>query len=278
MSKFSSFPLSRYRFKAKRFNKNNPRPCRRYCFKQMNKIKPRIEGNTPLEVWQLKQELAALYRICAILNYNEGIDNHITFSLPGNKAFLVFPMGLHWSEVTASDIIVVDMHTCEVLDRHEHTPDDRIVLEPTTTAFYLHSRVHLSYPEARCLLHTHMPYATTLSCIQGGELQMIHQNSMRYNGDIAYDWDYQGLILDVKEGDRLARIMGKKNVLMMANHGPLVAGATMAIAFNRLYYLEKSSMLQVLAMQTGKPLHLVKEEVLEETKKILSRRRRRNVC
>jgi len=54
---------------------------------------------------------------------------------------------------------------------------------------------------------------------------------------------------------------------MMANHGPLVAGATMAIAFNRLYYLEKSSMLQVLAMQTGKPLHLVKEEVLEETKK-----------
>jgi len=240
----------------------------RYCsYKQTNKIRPRIEGNTPQEVWKLKQELAALYRICAILNFNEGIDNHITFSLPNNKAFLVFPMGLHWSEVTASDILTVDMHSCEVLDRDEHDPDDRVVLEPTTTAFYLHSRVHLSNPEARCLIHTHMPYATTLTCVKGGELQMIHQNSMRYNGDIAYDWNYKGLILDKNEGDRLAKIMGKKAVLMMANHGPLVGGATISVAFNRLYYLERSCQLQVMAMQTKKDLLIVEKDVLEEAKK-----------
>lgn len=123
-------------------------------------------------------ELAAAYRLAARFGFNEGIDNHFTLMVPGARdRFLLNAFGLHWSEVTASNLIAVDFDGHVVEGRGE----------AEATAYFIHSRIHRAHPRARCVLHTHMPYATALTAIQGGRLEPVGINALRFNGVIAYD-------------------------------------------------------------------------------------------
>ena len=133
------------------------------------------------------------------------------------------------------------------------------------TALYIHQPVHRLAPAARCVLHTHMPYATALSMLENPRLEMAVQSALGFHDDIAYDPDYNGLAYDATEGERLARVLGTKNVLLMGNHGALVVGETIAVAFERLYFLERAAQAQVLALSTGRGLKLIPESVVRKT-------------
>ena len=98
---------------------------------------------------------------------------------------------------------------------------------------------------------------------------MVEQNALRFADDIAYDDSYNGLVVDDAEGDRLARLLGGKRVLFLANHGVIVVGATVAEAFDSLYYLERACRVQVLARATGLPLRPVRAEVVRETYRMI---------
>ena len=207
-------------------------------------------------VQQARVDLAAALRLAARFGLHEGIDNHFTYALPGmDDRFLLHRYGVHWSEVAASDILTVDQEG-RVLDGEG---------EAEASAFSIHSRIHRQYPRARCVLHTHMPYATALTSIEDGRLEPINQNSLRFYGDVAYDEDYGGLAHDVDEGERIAGALGGKRVLFLANHGVIVAGETIAGAFDDLYFLERACRLQVLAMATGRPLKRVSENMAAHT-------------
>ncbi|MDH3919423.1 MAG: aldolase, partial [Rhodospirillales bacterium] len=188
---------------------------------------------------QARIDLAAALRLAARFEFHEGIDNHFSYSVPGMEdRFLLHPYGLHWSEVTAGDILMVDQDGGVVEGEGE----------VEISAFAIHSRIHRQHPRARCVLHTHMPYATALTAVEQGRLEPINQNSLRFYGDVAYDEDYGGLAHDVDEGARIAAAFGDKRVLFLANHGVIVAGETIAGAFDDLYFLERACRLQVLAM------------------------------
>jgi len=206
---------------------------------------------------QARVDLAACYRLLNELGMNEGVDNHLTVMVPGTtNRFLCVAYGILWSEVTASNLLLLD--------------DQGTVLEgsgaPDPTAFYIHSRIHAAHPHAVCVLHTHMPYATALTCLRDMELKMIHQNSCRFYDEIAYDTTYKGLVLGKAEGDRLAAVMGSKRVLLHQNHGVITTGDTVAEAFDELYYCERAAMVQVLAMSTGQPLKLIDDDVVKDYK------------
>jgi ribulose-5-phosphate 4-epimerase/fuculose-1-phosphate aldolase len=200
-------------------------------------------------------DLAAAFRLAARMELHEGVCNHFSLMLPDGKRFILNRYGLHWSEVTASNLLALDA--------------DGNILEGEgefeKTAFYIHSRIHLANPRAACVLHTHMPYATTLTLIENGRLEMVEQNALRFHEDIAYDDTYNGLVVDNAEGDRLACVLGGKRVLFLANHGVIVVGPTVAEAFDSLYYLERASRLQVLARSMGAKLRAVRAEVVRET-------------
>ena len=171
----------------------------------------------------------------------KGVCNHFSADAADGKRFLLNRYGLHWSEVTASNLLALDA-------------DGRILEgegEFEKTAFYIHSRIHLANPSATCVLHTHMPYATALTLLENGRLEMVEQNALRFHDDIAYDDIYNGLVVDNAEGDRLARVLGSKRVMFLANHGVIVVGPTVAEAFDSMYYLERACRLQVLARSTG---------------------------
>ncbi len=162
---------------------------------------------------------------------------------------------MHWSEVRASDFLVVDF-------------EGRVVSgvgAVEDTALYIHQPTHRLSPQGNCVLHTHMPFATALTMLENPHLEMAVQSALGFYGDVAYDPTYNGLAFDFTEGERLARALGGKSVLMMGNHGVLVVGKTVPQAFERLYFLERAAQAQVLALSTGRPLRLIPEAVVKMT-------------
>ncbi len=214
------------------------------------------------DLHHIRVDLAAAYRLAVKQGFNEGICNHFTMMVPeSDDRFLLIPYGLHWSEVTATNLIEVDF------DRNVITGDGPV--DPT--AFCIHAPVHKARPDARCLLHTHMPWATALTMLEDFRFPMASQNELGFYGRIAYDDDYTGLAFNTAEGDRLARVMGDADILLMANHGVMVAGRTIAEAYDDLYYLEQTCRTLVLALSTGQPLKRVPQDIVAKTASQMNR-------
>lgn len=219
-------------------------------------------SNADDPVWQARVDLAAAYRLAARFNLNEGIDNHFTLAVPGRTdRFLLLGFGLHFSEVTASNLIEVDLDG-------KVTKGD---YEAEATAFFIHARIHNANPQAKCVLHTHMPYATAITSLEGGRLEMCTQNALRFHNRIAYDDIYNGLALDNAEGDRMVGVMGDKPVMFLANHGVITAAPTVAQAFDYMFFVERAAMVQVLAQQTGRALKRVDPRICDETVALIAR-------
>ncbi len=201
---------------------------------------------------QARIDLAAAHRLAVLDDYHEAIDNHFTLLVPGRPGrFYLNEFGLHWNEVTASNLIEVAFDGTVV----EGTgPADR-------SAICIHAPIHEA-TGAACVLHTHMPYATALSQLEDMTLEMTGQGALQFEGRIAYDYDYNGFAHEHAEGERMAALMGDKVVLMMANHGVVVIGDTVAQAYRRLYFLERSCRTQLFGMWTGQRRRFVAPEVL----------------
>jgi ribulose-5-phosphate 4-epimerase/fuculose-1-phosphate aldolase len=203
-----------------------------------------------------RNDLCAALRSASRLNLGEGICNHFSLALPGAPGqFLINPQGLHWSEITPGDLVVVNAQGRKVSGKHPVEP----------TAFFIHSAIHRGKSNASCVMHTHMPYATTLTVVQGGRLEWASQNALKFHNRVAYDEHYNGLALDEAEGERMCKEMRDADVLFLANHGVIVCGPTVAAAFDDLYYLERACMLQVLAAGCGKPLRIVPDDIAAKT-------------
>ena len=212
-------------------------------------------------VAEQRVDLACALRWAARLGMQEGVCNHFSLAVADEDGvargdrFLINPYGLHWSEVTASSLVLCDAEGT-VLEG-ENT------VEPT--AFFIHSRVHLAAPQATCVMHTHMPYATALTLREDGRLAMCDQTALLFHDRIAYDDEYNGLALDGSEGDRIAARLGNRSVVMLASHGIIVTGRSVAEAFTDLYYLECAARAQVLAASGGHRLRTIPEEIQRRT-------------
>jgi ribulose-5-phosphate 4-epimerase/fuculose-1-phosphate aldolase len=215
-------------------------------------------NSVPPNEAQARRDLAAAFRWAARLDWHESIANHFSVAISQDRCrFLMNPNGRHFSRVRASELLLLDARD----ESSVAGPD-----APDPTAWYLHAQLHLHLPQARCVLHTHMPYATALCCIKDFELLMLDQNACRFHGRIAHDRHYDGMALDAAEGARVAGLLDAgKSVLLMGNHGVLVVGASVAEAFDELYYLERAAKVQVLALSTGLAPALIPEHVAART-------------
>jgi ribulose-5-phosphate 4-epimerase/fuculose-1-phosphate aldolase len=207
---------------------------------------------------QARIDLAAALRWAARLGLNEGVCNHFSLAIPGAEdRFLINPQGLHWSEITPADLVMTDSEGNVIEGRHK----------VEATAFFIHGRIHRGKPNAVCVLHTHMPYATALAISDGGRLEWASQNALRFYGRVAYDECYNGLVLNAEEGDRVCAQVQNADVLFLANHGVIVCGDSVARAFDDLYYLERACMVQVLAESAGRRLKLVPDSIAAMTRR-----------
>ena len=194
----------------------------------------------------LRSDLALALRAAAHHGLSEGICNHFSVTVPGQAdQFLLNPRGLHWSEVQADDIVMCNAAGEQLAGRHPVEP----------TAMFIHAAVHRITGHA-VVLHTHMPHATALTLTAQRALDTtLSQGAMRFHRRVVVDEHYNGLALDMSEGERIARALvvdGKaKEVAFLGNHGIVVCGARIDYAYDDLYYLERECQLQVLALSTG---------------------------
>ncbi|WP_186260221.1 aldolase [Burkholderia gladioli] len=199
-------------------------------------------------------ELAACFRLAALHGLEEGICNHFSAVVPGHgDLFLVNPYGYAFSEITASRLLICD-YEGRVIDGEG---------QPEATAFHIHARLHQDMPRVKAAFHTHMPNATALCLLEGPPLLWLGQTALKFYGRTAVDEQYNGLALDGAEGERIARAMGDADVLFLKNHGVMVAGASIAEAWDDLYYLERAAEVQLKAMQSGRPLKPVPHEIAQ---------------
>ena len=204
-------------------------------------------------VVQARIDLAAAHRLAVLHELEEGIDNHFTVTAPGHEdRYLILPFGLHWSEARASDIIV--------FDESGTTLEGEGVVE--LSAQCIHAPIH-RITGARVVLHTHQTWALALNMLENNRLVPASQTAAFFHDRVAYDDTYTGTADTLEEGERLADLLGDKQVMFMKNHGVLVVGETVAQAYKRLYFLERVCRAQVLAMSTGAPLSVLPDEVVE---------------
>jgi ribulose-5-phosphate 4-epimerase/fuculose-1-phosphate aldolase len=203
--------------------------------------------------WQARVDLAAAHRLAVMHGFNEGIFNHLTFRVPGGTdRYYQIPFGLHWSEVTASCFMEVG-YDGTLLAGHG---------EIEQSCYCIHSPMHRLLANAGAVFHTHMPFASALTRLEDPQILPIGQTELGTAFQTAYDDCYDGPAFDPAEGERLAKAIGDKTILMMANHGVATIGATIAEAYDRLYYLERVAQVQLYAMWTGRPLKQVPRQVV----------------
>lgn len=213
--------------------------------------------------WAERVDLAAAFRWAARYNWHEAVANHFSLAINDQGTrFLVNPNKKHFSRIRASDLLEVDALDPSTLDRPG---------APDPTAWGLHGGLHRLCPHARCAMHVHSSFATVLACLDDPELPPLDQNACMFFGRQAVDKNYGGLALE-EEGARCAELLGdaKKTVLIMGNHGVMVIGQTVAETFDRLYYFERAAETYILALQTGKPLSILSDEIAAKTERELN--------
>jgi ribulose-5-phosphate 4-epimerase/fuculose-1-phosphate aldolase len=223
------------------------------------RVSPKSLSEDSAEQWQARVDLAAAHRLAFIQGFSEGIFNHLTLVVPGRSdRYYQIPFGTHWSEVTAACFMEVGIDDGEV-KRGEG--------EVERSCYCIHAPIHKALPQAKAVFHTHMPHASALTRLEDPRIKEIGQTEVGLSGAIAYDDEYTGPALDPAEGARLARVIGDKKVLFMANHGISTVGATVAEAYDMLYYVERAAQVQLYAMWTGQKLKQLPTAVVEKTQR-----------
>lgn len=208
--------------------------------------------------WAERVDLAAAFRWTVRENMHEAVSNHFSVAVnPDGSRFLINPNGRHFSRITASSLLELDANDPATMDR----PD-----APDPTAWGLHGSIHRACPHARCVMHVHSIHATVLASLADSSLPAIDQNTAMFFGRYVVDDHYGGMAFG-DEGARCAQMLSdpKVHTMIMGNHGVLIIGSSVAEAFNRLYYFERAAETYIRALQTGRPLRVLPDQVAEKT-------------
>ena len=220
-------------------------------------LKPEIALVPPAgfhpDEWAARVQLAACYRIFAMLGWVEMIFNHITVRLPdsvthGEKQFLINPFGLHYSEVTARNLVRIDL-TGRVLD------GSTSAINPA--GFTVHAAIHEGLPGAHCIMHTHTTAGVAVACLPGG-LQQTNFYTAQLHNMVAYH-DFEGITIHADEGPRLLKSMGSRQAVILRNHGLLAWGQTLPQTFAILWTLQRACDVQLATFSMGAAIPVTDE-------------------
>jgi ribulose-5-phosphate 4-epimerase/fuculose-1-phosphate aldolase len=194
--------------------------------------------------WAVRRDLAAAYRLCALFGWDDLIYTHLSARVPGPEHhFLVNPLGLGFDEITASNLVKIDLEG-NIIGDSPYTPN--------AAGFVIHGGIHANREDAQCIIHLHTEAGMALSCLEEGLLP-ITQHALRFLGRLGYH-AFEGIALGVGERERLIQALGSAPALILRNHGTLTVGPSVGHAFVEMFYLEKAARAQLLAQATGKQL------------------------
>lgn len=220
-------------------------------------VPPGQRMETPVDEaeWQVRVDLAAAYRIAWHFGWTDLIYNHITAKIPGSKdRFLINPLGLMYDEVTASNLVEIDLD-----GNIRSTTRHRI----NRAGFVIHSAIHRARPDAICVVHTHSRAGVAVSCLKNGFKPMT-QAGLQFDGRISYH-DYEGFNVRLDEQERLVKSIGHHYALILRNHGLLTVGDSIAKGIQRMYYLEQACQVMIDAVSTRLPIFELPDQIRAAT-------------
>ena len=198
---------------------------------------PARKASMSPDEWKARQELACAYRLFDHFGWHGLIFNHITVRVPGEGThFLINPFGLMYREVTASNLVKIDVDG-NILDGSPH--------KVNKAGFVIHSALHMAHPDAHAIMHTHTNEGVAVSAQEGGLLP-LSMSACGLQGHIAYH-DYEGISLELDERQRLIDHIGDKHCFILRHHGLLTWGRTIADAFSWMSRLQSACEVQVMA-------------------------------
>ena len=204
--------------------------------------------------WQARVQLAACYRIFDMFGWVEQIFNHITVRVPGSELrFLINPFGLHYREITASNLLLIDTEGNSL--RPSQWPVNR-------AGFVIHSAIHGAIPMAHCVMHTHTTTGMAVACLKEGLSPHNFYGAM-LQGRLAYH-DFEGITVDEDERERLVRDIGDKPAVILRNHGLLAWGPSVSEAFQMMWTLQRACDVQIAASAAG-AINPIRPEVFAQT-------------
>ncbi|CAB3707953.1 Methylthioribulose-1-phosphate dehydratase [Achromobacter deleyi] len=207
---------------------------------------------------QMREELAALYRLVAHFRMTDLIDTHISARVPGtDNHFLINRYGVLFHEMRPEDLVKID------LDGNPVDPGDEEQQRVNSAGFTIHSAVHAARHDLACVVHTHTADGIAVACQEDGLLP-ITQHALRFYQRLGYH-DYQGIALDLDERASLVDDLGPHKAMILRNHGLLAAGGTVAEAFVNIYFLERACQAQIKAQSAGARLTFPSPAVCERT-------------
>jgi ribulose-5-phosphate 4-epimerase/fuculose-1-phosphate aldolase len=218
-----------------------------------------IKESIPPEEWEARVDLAACYRLVHLWEMADMIANHISVRVPGEPDhFLINAYGYLYEEITASSLIKIDL-------------DGNILWKPdfdygiNRAGFVIHSAIHRARHDVDCVIHTHTAAGMAVSALECGLLPLT-QMAMRF-GDVRYH-DYEGVVLDLDEQQRLVRDLGDADLVILRNHGLLAVGQTVMQAFDTIRRAEFACKAQVMAMATGAKLIVPTDNIVKATARL----------
>lgn len=221
------------------------------------------EGEVSDAEWETRVNLAAAFRVSHHLGWNDTVFNHISARIPdAPDRFLMNPRDLGWHEVTASNLVKLDLD-CNVLSDTD--------VPPNPAGLNFHSAILRLKPEINCTLHIHALHGVVVSAMKDG-LMHFDQSSCALYGQVAYH-EFEGLAEDEDEGPRIVRDLGEKFAMIMWNHGLLTVGRTIGEAFAYMRRLTNACETQVTLMSTGAEVRRLPEAVVRHTYEQMSGRR-----
>ncbi len=201
-----------------------------------------LRGKVSEEEWQVRVELAALYRLVAHHGWDDLIFTHISARVPGPEHhFLINPYGLFFGEITASSLVKVDLDG-------EIVMDTEYAINPA--GFTIHSAIHAAREDAHYVMHLHTDQGAAVSAQKGGLLPLT-QHALACLPRLAYH-DYEGIALNLDERERLVADLGDKSMMLLRNHGTLTTGETAASCWVSMFFLERACKMQVMALSGGR--------------------------
>lgn len=201
-----------------------------------------VRERVSAEEWEVRVKLAAAYRLAALKRWTDHIYTHFSARVPGpEEHFLINAFGLLFDEITASNLVKVDIDGTIV--------DDPTGLGINYAGYVIHSAIHGARPDLQAVLHTHTRDGIAVSAQKSGLLP-ISQHALGFSGRVAYH-DYEGVALELDERGRLIADLGDKDVMILRNHGLLTAGVSVEHAFQQLQGLEYACNIQIAAQSAG---------------------------
>ncbi|WJG08295.1 class II aldolase/adducin family protein [Aliiglaciecola sp. LCG003] len=212
-----------------------------------------VQNQVSSEEWQTRIDLAACYRIVAHYGWDDLVFTHISARVPGPEHhFLINPYGLMFDEITASNLVKVDLQGKIVMDTEFN-------INPA--GFTIHSAVHEAREDAKCVMHLHTTQGVAVSVLRNG-LEAYSQQSLFALASMAYH-DYEGVALNPDEKTRLVADLADKSFMILRNHGLLTCGESIADTFLFMFLLQRSCEIQLQAQATGQPLIRIADPILQ---------------